>query len=802
MKKFVLSLCMSCFLIATLSAQNVAKECVLFELFTGVNCPYCPANANGVAQMLAEELPIAPVAYHTNAFSTAPYYTAETNARASWYSITSYPTTKSDGVLTQSGGGGASQNSYPQLLPLLNQRIGIPSPFTINLTFNQLSGDNYQVNCTVNQVGENSSNNLKIMIVVTQSNIAQSWQGMSTLNCVCRDMIPTQNGTAYSGGTQTVTETFELLWPKEDCHLIAWVQDFSTKEVFQAVRMTMNTPNFEYDLSIKNVENVPIKNCSGKMNPFLTVKNEGSAGITSFDVVAKVDGTEVHRYTWNGDPFTFTQKVDIELDEFTFATPEEAFNLELSIENPNGQPDMNEENSSIVKEISPAPISDNYVTLLFQTDANPSETSVEIINMDLNQVVQRLTFNQANANNNIKLYFPIAGCYRFVMYDAAGNGITSYFTLRSSSTPPQTIYNGASTVNPFKKQVCVEMTSTVGANDQLFPPVNVNATLNNTTVNLSWEVMEGVAIQPESFNIYKNGTLLTNVTETSFSEEMSENGTVCYTIKSVANNVESNASEQTCIDVVVLYPPINLTTAAEETNVVLSWNPPTNGYTPQSYQIFKNGVNFATGITETSYTDVIDVNGEYCYSVKSIFDNEASSLSEESCIEMIVLYPPIDFVAEINGAEVSLSWNAPTMGYTPESYNIYRNDILLKNITTNSLVDELTEAGEFCYAIAAMKNGAESEKTEEECVTSTVNINEFMAEQIAVSPNPSKGQFTITTPISGNYQIAIYDVNGRKVLENDNFKDGNVNIDHCQKGVYLMTITTDSASYTKKIVIY
>ena len=39
--------------------KNVARECVLFELFTGVRCPYCPAAANGVAQMLDEGLAIA-----------------------------------------------------------------------------------------------------------------------------------------------------------------------------------------------------------------------------------------------------------------------------------------------------------------------------------------------------------------------------------------------------------------------------------------------------------------------------------------------------------------------------------------------------------------------------------------------------------------------------------------------------------------------------------------------------------------------------------------------------------------------
>ena len=88
--------------------DNVARECVLFEIFTGVRCPYCPAAANGIAQMMEEGLAIAPVGYHTTTFSTEEYYTNETNARANYYGINSYPTLKVDGITGMSGCGNAN----------------------------------------------------------------------------------------------------------------------------------------------------------------------------------------------------------------------------------------------------------------------------------------------------------------------------------------------------------------------------------------------------------------------------------------------------------------------------------------------------------------------------------------------------------------------------------------------------------------------------------------------------------------------------------------------------------------------
>ena len=226
MKKIVLMIVAVALMAPAMKAQtkdNVARECVLFELFTGVNCPYCPAAANGVAQMLEEGLAIAPVAYHTTAFSTAPYYTNETNARANYYNISSYPTLKTDGVLNMSGGGNSSQSNYTSYRNLYNQRINQTSPFCIELTYEPVEGSTCRVNCTVTQVGDCNGNDVRVFIALTQCNIDVSWQGMNGLHHVCRDMIPSQTGTPFTGSSMTINETFEMNWPKEDCYLTAWV---------------------------------------------------------------------------------------------------------------------------------------------------------------------------------------------------------------------------------------------------------------------------------------------------------------------------------------------------------------------------------------------------------------------------------------------------------------------------------------------------------------------------------------------------------------------------------------------------
>lgn len=401
------------------SKDNVARECVLFELFTGVNCPYCPAAANGVAQLLDEGKAIAPVAYHTSSFSTALYYTSETNARASYYSISSYPTLKADGITGMSGGGNASQTNYNQYLGYYNQRISITSPFTIDLSYEPLEDGDCQVTCTVTQVGECSGTNVRVFIALTQCNIDATWQGMTGLHHVCRDLIPNQNGTVFNGPTMTITETFEMNWPKEDCYLTAWVQNYTApKEVYQAVRMS-TALNLDYDLALTGVDDVVTSVCSELQTATLNVKNCGTQTITSFDLCA-FDGQEEHRQSWQGE-LAPGETTLVQMEEFATASCDE---LQFYLELPNGNPDGfmadNYKSVSVSHDVSTI---DGYVKMQLKTDNNPEETTVQVRDMTTGQVVREFTFDQPKHVYEEAFVLEGVGCYRISILDSAGNGL-------------------------------------------------------------------------------------------------------------------------------------------------------------------------------------------------------------------------------------------------------------------------------------------------------------------------------------------------------------------------------------------
>lgn len=455
MKKFLLSI-VACVFAMSLNAQNVARECVLFEVFTGVNCPYCPAAANGIVQLLEEGYAIAPVAIHTNAFSTAEFYTAETNARASYYGVTSYPTLKADGVISVSGGGSASESMYSSYLSRYNQRINIPSPFTIDLSY-QVVDNQLQAVVTVNQVGECGGTDVRVFIALTQSHIQRNWQGMSELNAVCRDLMPTQNGTAYTGGMQTVVENFSIAgYPREDCHLVAWVQNYSgsSKEVYQAKRIALGDTVYPNDIVIGSVSEYAEDNCSGVISPLVSVKSMGEETLNSMDIVAYGEnGEELTRYAWTGN-ISHGESETVQMPEFNFGDNSV---VTFVAEKPNGQDDGFAADNINVAAFAQAKEIDGYIKMSIKTGKDAEDLTVNVINTATGEELYHFAYEQSSHVFNEEMSLP-EGCYRMTFHSASGIGLgNAFFQLTDSNN--EALYTANSNTTHFIYNLSYEFNS-------------------------------------------------------------------------------------------------------------------------------------------------------------------------------------------------------------------------------------------------------------------------------------------------------------------------------------------------------
>ncbi|MCX6249716.1 MAG: T9SS type A sorting domain-containing protein [Bacteroidetes bacterium] len=224
---------------------QVPRNMVIMETGTSTLCTYCPGSAMGADDLIANGCAVAVIEYHSNGLGTEPFTNSYSTARNAYYNITGLPTAFFDGVLSYVGGS-HTVSMYPQYLPLYNQRHAIQSPLTIDISGTSPSSNVYNITLSVHKVSTITASDMRLHCVLTESAIPYSWEGLSILNYVERLMVPDQNGTNISFGTgdmQIVTLTFtkDASWVNGNCELISFVQDNTTKEILQGVKVSLNS---------------------------------------------------------------------------------------------------------------------------------------------------------------------------------------------------------------------------------------------------------------------------------------------------------------------------------------------------------------------------------------------------------------------------------------------------------------------------------------------------------------------------------------------------------------------------------
>lgn len=499
MKKVLLFIVASVLIFNSLKAQNatrenVARECVLYEIFTGIRCPNCPAVALGVARMLEEGKDIAAVAYHTSAFSPADLYTAETNSRANYYNVSSYPTVRTDGALCVTGGGPADfadpiYQSY--LLPKYNQAIAKTSPYTIELYIDAQSGE---VTATVNKVGDVAANNLRFFMVMTESHIQRSWQGLSELNFVVRDMIPSQSGiTMTDEETQSFTETFDLKeYDRTNCEIVAWVQNYSSREVLQAVKFSLADLAMDNDVRIREVNDMVTNLCSGKVSPCISILNNGNANLKSVLFTFKDDNENaIETFLWEGD-LAKGEMTDIAIPEFDLAS---STKLIIEATEVNGVADDFPQDNVCTIELKEAFDVKGYVKMQIRTSSNPEVMTITLRNMDNGEVVNTYNYDTPKKSISEDIYLPSVGCYRLEFVSSTGNGYDGGFFKLQDATGNQVFFceQGA---EYFKYNLNIDMysSSVVDVEEINADEISIYPNPVTSVVNISVDNLNSVSV--------------------------------------------------------------------------------------------------------------------------------------------------------------------------------------------------------------------------------------------------------------------------------------------------------------------
>lgn len=222
---------------------GVPRDLAIIEVGTGTWCVYCPGAAMGVDQMHEEGLSVGVIEYHSDDF----YTNSEGTLRLNYYGVSGYPTAIFDGVDEHSGGS-PTNSLYNSYLPKYESRMGVPSLFKLESTYENTDGDDYKITVDAEMIEAYAGLNhdIVLQVALTELHIEESWQNQTELNFVCRDIIPDQNGTNLDFAASTkqsivLDYTIPSSYNMENVEMIVFIQDNITKEILQGSKSIFST---------------------------------------------------------------------------------------------------------------------------------------------------------------------------------------------------------------------------------------------------------------------------------------------------------------------------------------------------------------------------------------------------------------------------------------------------------------------------------------------------------------------------------------------------------------------------------
>ncbi len=309
------------------------QRTVLFEMFSGENCPpcagttpyvyYCVDNNPSKVKLIHY---MAPVPTTGMLCQEDP---ADDNTRFSYYAGNQWSTPwgQQDGamwdstLLTNWGNDPvtwcANLNTGQPASTYLNTEYTVPSYFNMAVwdTFTSGTTDSFYASVTITCFDTLGNDTFTMLTPMLQLALVENLNyaapignnGETFFGDAVRAMYPSASGTALPAvwaNKQTATYTFKGKLPsyirdKSQLNFIAFIQDNSTLKVMQ----TAGTSPFTFSTDLANGGVVGnFANCnSTQYTPAVSLVNAGSTTITSCSIVVSLDNTTLDTIPWSGN---------------------------------------------------------------------------------------------------------------------------------------------------------------------------------------------------------------------------------------------------------------------------------------------------------------------------------------------------------------------------------------------------------------------------------------------------------------------------------------------------------------------
>ena len=307
MKKLLL---LSAMLFACLFTANAQyQRRLLVEEFTNASCPPCAAQNPGFNAILkAQKDLVTPVKYQTNWPGVDPMNAqnpTEVATRVAYYGVTGVPHGVIDGspIVNDCNGyeGAPGCLEEAEVTTLAAET----TPVKIDLQY-AMSSDVDSMVVTVTVTSDVAlAGDLRLYVAIVEDAIyfagAPGSNGETEFFQPMRKMLPNAEGTAISAFTAGETKTYTFAWTipafvynENQLGASAWLQNYSTKEVYQSARAVPATPGVGILGSTTII-------CNQGSSPSFTMTNEAETPLTSALLRYRLGTAAWQDYTWTGN---------------------------------------------------------------------------------------------------------------------------------------------------------------------------------------------------------------------------------------------------------------------------------------------------------------------------------------------------------------------------------------------------------------------------------------------------------------------------------------------------------------------
>ena len=174
-------------------------------------------------------------------------------------------------------------------------------------------------------------------------------------------------------------------------------------------------------------------------------------------------------------------------------------------------------------------------------------------------------------------------------------------------------------------------------------------------------------------------------------------------------------------------------------------------------------------------------------------ENKATCMRYE---QAAIFFPPTDLQAElVQNDWVKLTWNAPIQG-EPESYLIYRNDMIIGEAFEFEYTDENLQPGTYHYTVTAKYLDGESTPAGPVSVETTLSIDEA-GNSICLYPTIATSMITISS--NADCVLNVYNSLGQKAMSLNLCEGENhIDVSGLANGIYFIANCSQMVKFIKQ----